>query len=231
MAITKQLYELQELDNEIEHTRLTLDMKNRQLGNRETLDKAAAELAAEQQNLEELKKQRRAAEADVADVISKINEANKQLYGGRVTNPKELSNLQHEVNSLNTLKDQLETKTIGIIETLEDAEKKTAGLNTAYQNLEAQWRQEQEQVAKDIQILTNALAVSLENRREAAGKIDPPTLGLYDRIRKQKRQAVAKVEQGICKACRLSLSASALQKARGGHPVQCGTCGRILFIS
>jgi len=39
------------------------------------------------------------------------------------------------------------------------------------------------------------------------------------------------VEQGICRACRISLSANILQKARSGQPVQCGSCGRILFIS
>jgi predicted nucleic acid-binding Zn-ribbon protein len=231
MAISRQLYELQELDNDIENTRQTLDIKNHQLGNQEVLDKAAGLLAAEQKNLEELKHQRRDAEAAVSDILSKIAETNKQLYGGRVTNPKELGNLQHEANALTAQKDDLETKTLEIIERMEATDKKTAALVTDYQKLETEWKTEQEQLVKDIEILNKALAGLMEDRKERTTRIDATSLTLYDRIRKQKKQAVAKVEQGICKACRLSLSASALQRARGGQPVQCGTCGRILFIS
>ena len=59
MTVTKQLYELQELDNDIENTRQTLGVKTHQLGNREVLEKAGAILAAEQKKLEDLKHRRR----------------------------------------------------------------------------------------------------------------------------------------------------------------------------
>jgi hypothetical protein len=231
MAVTRQLYELQELDNNIEHTRQTLDLKSRQLGNREALEQAGAVLAAEQKTMEDLKRARREDEGEVADVAAKINEANRQLYGGRINNPKELSNLQSDVNMLSNQKDGLETKTLGVMDKLEESEKNVTRLTADFQKLEAAWNAEQEQLGKDIELLKTTLAALLESRKEEASKIDPATLSLYDRIRKMKKQAVAKVERGICQACRLSLSASALQKARGGHPVQCGTCGRILYVS
>ncbi len=231
MTITRQLYELQELDNDIEHTRQTLDMKNHQLNNREALDKAAALLEAEQKALEELKHQRRNAETEVSDINAKINDTNKQLYGGRISNSKELSNLQSEVNQLTAQKDQIETNTLGIIEKLEAAEKRVAALTGEYQKMDADWATDQAQLVKDTALLTKTLAALQESRKEAAVKIEPQSLVLYESIRRKKKPALARVEQGICKACRLSVSASALQKARGGHPVQCGACGRILFIS
>ncbi len=52
MAITKQLYQLQELDMEIEQTEQTLSLKTGQLGKREALDNARSRLASEQQHLE-----------------------------------------------------------------------------------------------------------------------------------------------------------------------------------
>ena len=104
MAVTRQLYELQELDDNIESTRRTLDLKKHQLNNREALDKVAAVLAGEQKNLDELKTQRRNKENEDSDINAKINEANKQLYGGRINNPKELGNLQSEVNQLTAKK-------------------------------------------------------------------------------------------------------------------------------
>jgi len=231
MAITRQLYELQELDNDIENTRQTLDVKTRQLGNREALEQAGAVLAAEQKNLEDLKRRRREDEAEVADATAKINEVNKQLYSGRVTNPKELTNLQSDVNMLNNQKDGLETKSLEVMEQLEETEQKAAALTVDYQKMEASWAIAQEQLKKDTELLKKTLAALQETRREAVSKIDPATLSLYERIRKLKKQAVARVERGICQACRLTLSASLQQKARAGQPVQCGTCGRILYVS
>jgi uncharacterized protein len=231
MAVTRQLFELQELDDNIESTRKTLDLKKHQLNNRETLDKAAAVLSGEQKTLDELKAQRRNAENEAADINAKINEANKQLYGGRINNPKELGNLQAEVNQLTAQKDQIETTDLGIIDKLEAAEVKVKTLTAEYQKMDANWAAEQIQLAKDIELLTKTLAALQANRQETTATIDQQSLALYESIRKKKKPAVAKVEQGICRACRLSLSASALQKARGGHPVQCGTCGRILFIA
>ncbi len=231
MAVTRQLYELQEIDTDIEHTRQTLVLKTHQLGNREAIDKAGTVLAAEQQNLEKLKKQRREAETEVTDINNKINETNKQLYSGRTSNPKELSNLQQEVKAQTGQKDTIETKTLEVIDKMEDAEKKTAALLADYQKLDAEWQKEQAQLAKDIELLKQTLATLEETRKEAASRIDAPCLNLYEKIRRMKKTGVAKVEQGICQSCRISLSASALQRARSGQPVQCGTCGRILFIS
>jgi predicted nucleic acid-binding Zn-ribbon protein len=231
MAVTRQLYELQELDNDIENTRQTLDVKMHQLGNRGTLEKAGAVLAAEQKALEDLKRKRREDEAKVADITAKINEVNKQLYGGRVSNSKELSNLQSDVNMLTGQKDGLETKSLEVLEKLEESDKKAATLTADYQKLEVKWTAEQEQLKKDTELLTKTLEALQASRQEAVSKIDPATLSLYEIVRKKKKQAVARVERGICQSCRLTISASLQQKARAGHPVQCGTCGRILYVS
>jgi predicted nucleic acid-binding Zn-ribbon protein len=231
MAITRQLFELQEIDINIEQTEQTLAAKTGELGKRDELDAALARLETARQQLQELNKQRHDAEWQLDDVTNKITEAEKQLYGGKITNPKELSNLQHEVNLLKSRSDQMETGTLQIIDQVEDAEKVVADLESESQKLESAWKARQEQLTVEIEQLKASLANLTTRRQNLAGQIDAAALALYERIRAQKKQAVAKVEQGICRACRISLSASALQKARGGAPVQCGTCGRILYIS
>ncbi len=231
MPIAKQLYELQELDIDIGRTHQTLDLKTAELGKREALDAAQNKLSTEQKAINDLKHQRRDAEAELDDAQAKIKEAEKQLYGGRINNPKELSNLQHEVNTLKGLSDQLETKALESIDKVEDAEKTVAASTADFQKLEAAWQQQQKQLGADIELLNKTLADLTEKRLQLIARIDPSSVDLYEKVRRQKKQAVAKVEQGICRACRISLSASTLQKARGGQPVQCGTCGRILFIS
>ena len=231
MAVTKQLYELQELDTEIEHEEQALSQKSSQLGDRQVLDNAQKQLVSEQQRLAELKHQHRDAEAEVDDLLSKIAGIEGQLYGGKITNPKELSNLQHEVTTLKARGDDLENKALEIIDRVEAAEKSVATATSDYQNLEAEWNRQQQQLSDDIERLKTSLVDLKQKREQLSGQIESPAVTLYEKIRRQKKQAVAKVEQGICRACRISLSASAMQKARSGQPVQCGTCGRILFIS
>jgi predicted nucleic acid-binding Zn-ribbon protein len=231
METTRQLYQLQELDIEIEQAEQSLALKTVQLGNRETLDAAREKLTSGQKRLDELKHQRHDAEWQVDDLLSKIAATEQQLYGGKVTNPKELSNLQHEINTLKSRSDELQDKALGIIELVEVDEKDIAAVSSEYKIVEEEWHRHQKQLAGEIEQLKVSLAELKPERGQLAGQIDAPVIALYTKIRQQKKQAVAMVERGICRACRISLSASALQRARSGQPVQCGSCGRILFIS
>jgi len=231
MAVTKQLFQLQELDIDIEQTEQNLTLKTEQLGRREALDEAQKHLTIEKQRLEELKRRNHDAEWAVDDLLSKIASTEKQLYSGKISNPKELSSLQHEVNTLRSMGDELENKALEIIDEVDMTEQKVASLADAYQKLDDVWHRQQQQLTNEIEQLQKNLADLRQKRQEMTALIEPSAINLYERIRQQKRQAVAKVEQGICRACRISLSASILQKARSGQPVQCGTCGRILYIS
>jgi uncharacterized protein len=231
METTRQLYQLQELDIEIEQKEQALAQNNSQLGNRETLNAAMQKVTSEQKRLDDLKRQRRDAEAQMDDVLSKIKETEKQLYGGKVTNPKELSNLQHEINTLKSKSDEFETKALGIIDLVEAAEKSVAALNSEYKIFEGEWNRRQQQIAVEIEQLKAGLAELKPEREQIAGQIDTTVKALYTKLRQQKKQAVARVEQGICRSCRISISASALQRARSGQPVQCSSCGRILYIA
>jgi hypothetical protein len=231
MAITRQLYELQEFDIDIEHTEQTLALKNSQLGNRDTLNQAQSVLDAGKKSLDELKKIHHDTENQVDDLSAKIKGAEQQLYGGTIKNPKELSNLQHEIATLKSVRDPLETKELELMDQVEEAAKKAAALTADYTRLEETWGKEQTQIAADIELLKKTLAGLKETRRERAEQIEPSAVKLYEDVRRPKKQAVAKLEQGICRACRISQSANILQKARSGQPVLCNTCGRILFSS
>ncbi len=230
METTRQLYELQEQDNEIEQAEQSLAQKNSELGNRAVLEAALQKAATEQKRLDDLKRQRREAEAQVNDILSKINAAEQQLFGGKVTNSKELSNLQHEINTLKTQNDKLETKALDIIDKVEETETSAAAVGAEYKTIEEEWNRRQKQLAVEVEQLKAQLAELKPERAQTAGQIEAPVLALYNKLRLQKKQAVSKVEQGICRSCRISLSASAVQRARNGQPVQCSTCGRILYI-
>ena len=165
------------------------------------------------------------------DILSRIATAEGQLYGGKITNPKELSSLQHEVGTMKDKSDQLENKALEIIDRVEAAEESVAAANGELKKLEEEWQRQQKQLAADIAQLKSQLADLKQKRQQLSEEIESSAVALYEKIRQQKKPPVAKVEQGICRVCRISLSASELQRARSGQPIQCGSCGRILFIS
>jgi len=231
MTVTKQLYQLQEIDTEIESAKQALSQKTSQLGNRQALENAQSQLASEQQRLDELRRQQHAAEWEVDDMLSKIAAAENQLYGGKITNPKELSSLQHEVNTMKAKSDQLENKALEIIDQVEAAEKSVTAATSELKKMDDDWQSLQQQLSDEIEQLKSRLADLKQKRQQLSEEIDSQAVTLYEKIKQQKKPPVAKVEQGICRVCRISLSASELQRARSGQPVQCGSCGRILFLS
>jgi len=230
MGIAKQLYQLQEVELEIESAEQAMAQVLSQLGESQTVARAKSELALEKKRLEELAHQQHAAEWEVDDLEAKLATAKETLYSGRIKNPKELANLQHEVDGFKARRDQLEEKALELMEQVELKEANIAAENKALKALEDEWQSEQQKLSADIERLKAALA-DLEHRRQlCSAEIDPEAARFYHQLKAQKGRAVARVEQGTCRGCRISLSSAELQRARGGSLVQCSSCGRILFL-
>jgi len=230
MSIARQLYQLQEVDLEIESNEQALHRLVSQLGENREIVEAQAKLTSEQRRLDELKHQQHSAEWEIDDLVSKVTAAEEQLYSGRIKNPKELTNLQHEVDILKAKRDQLENRALEIMDQVESTEASVAAKSSELNRLETEWHRQQQQLSTDIETLKSKLSDLGHKRQLISAEVDPQAVVVYDKLRQQKGQAVAKVEQGICRGCRISLPFSGLQQVRSGSLVQCGSCGRILFL-
>lgn len=230
MGVAKQLYQLQEVDLELESSGQTLKQMVNQLSESQAVAKARSQLASEQQHLDELKRQQRSMEWGIDDLVTKITELEEQLYNGRIKSPKELVNLQHEVSVLKAKRDDLENKVLEIMGQVELTEANVAAARKEVDRVEADWQRQQKQLSADIEALKKKMSDLERKRQLLLAEIDSRVVEAYSRLRKQKGQAVVKVEQGICRGCRISLPFSMLQQVRGGSLVQCSSCGRILFL-
>jgi predicted nucleic acid-binding Zn-ribbon protein len=230
MTVAKQLYRLQEVDLEIESGERALEQVTSQLGESQSVVKTQKQLELEQKRLEELKHQQRSAEWEIDDISTKLAAAEEQLFSGRVKNPKELTNLQHEVEAFQARRNQLEEQALGIIEQVEQSEAGVAKIKGELEKITAEWQRQQKQLSDERERLKAALADLKAKRQRLAGEVDPPDFEFYQNLRKGKGIAVARVEQGICRGCRISLPTTDLQQARSGKLVQCSSCGRILFL-
>ncbi len=230
MSIAKQLYQLQEVDLEVESNEQALKQMVSQLGESQAVVKTQSKLTSEQQQLDDLGHKQRSTEWEIDDLVSKLSTVEEQLYGGRIKNPKELTSLQHEVKTLKTKRAQLEDNVLEIMGQVELVEASVAATSSELKRLEAEWHSQQQQLSADIEVLKSNLSALKSKRQQLSAEIDPQTVEVYDKLRKQKGQAIAKVEQGICRGCRISLPFNELQQVRSGNVVQCGSCGRILFL-
>jgi len=231
VSVANQLYQLQEVDLELEANEQALRQIASQLGESQAVVRARTKLTSENQRLEELKRQQQSLEWELDDLASKLATAEERLYGGRIRNPKELTNLQHEVEGLKSKRDQLEDKALEVMEQVELTEASVATISNEFKRLEAEWQSQQQQLSSNMEELKAMLSDLKQKRQALSASIDPEAIEFYDKLQKQKGTAVAKVEQGICRGCRISLSAAELQQARGGSLVQCSNCGRILFLA
>ncbi len=230
MSVARQLYQLQELDLEIYAEEQALKQKTGQVGESEALIAARAGLASEQQRLDELKHQQHSAEWEIDDLTSKIATIDEKLYGGRIKNPKELTDLQHEGNALKAKRGQLENRVLEIMERVESTEAGVTARSRQFKQLEQEWQGQQQQLSAEIDRLKTRLAALQPERPLLLDGADPQIIGLYEKLKKQKGQALARIEQGICRGCRISLSFNEIQQARSGNLVQCSSCGRILYL-
>lgn len=231
MSVAKQLYELQEVDLELESREQALGQVAAQLGESQAVLSARDRLASEKQHLEELGHKQHSLEWEIADVTTKIAGAEEELYSGRTKNPKELANLQHEIEALKAKRSELEDRTIEVMEQVEAATASVGAMERELETLEAEWRAGQEKLSADKEHLEAEL-VSLKQKRDTvSSQVDSEVVDFYSELKKQKGTAVARVEQGVCRGCRLSLSNAELQRARGGSLMQCSSCGRILFLA
>ena len=231
MSVARQLYQLQEIDLELEANEQALRQIASQLGESQAVARAQNKLEAENQHLEELKRQQQSFEWEIDDLVTKLTAAQEKLYGGSIKNPKELANLQHEVEGFKAKREQLEDKALEVMEQVELTASSVATLNNDIKSLTAEWQSQQQQLSDNMEEL-KAMQSDLKHKREVLSTgIDPETIKFYDTLKKNKGTAVVKVEQGICRGCRISLSAAEIQQARGGSLVQCSTCGRILFLA
>lgn len=230
MTIAGQLYQLQENEFDIESRKRRLAELTAQLGETPEVIKARNDLAAAQQQLDDLDHQQHSLEWEIDDISAKFKSTNDKLYGGRVNNPKELANLQQEAQSLKTKQSERENRVLDIMSEIEQAADRVTVLKDELKQRETAAQGQQQQLAAEIEQLKDSLDSLKRQHETLAVAIEPAVLETFRKLRAQKGLAVARVDKGRCQGCHILLASIELQRARTGL-VQCSSCGRVLYIA
>jgi hypothetical protein len=230
MASAKQLYELQELDLQIETREKAVWQMTAELGGSDALRDARNKAAEEKARFDSLSSEQRALDWEIDDLSAKLKDMEKDLYSGRIKIPKELSSLQHEIAALKARRTQLEDKSLSIMEQIESSRSSVEKTEAEFKKIEIEWKSRQNELNRKIESENQLIAQYKVKKEEIVRNIDAAVLQTYQSLRKQKGYAVAKVEQGICRGCRIALPAGELANVRSGRLIQCSSCGRIMYL-
>jgi predicted nucleic acid-binding Zn-ribbon protein len=229
------LLELADLDAEltrVEHRRRGLP-EHAELDRLERHDRELRdELATLQAQEGDLKREQAKAEADVEQVRSRIDRDRARLDTGKVSSPRELENLQSEVESLHRRQSDLEEIVLDVMERRESVETRqregTAELGSLGTEIE------QVTARRDAALAELAEQTGKAADRRASVVADEPAdlVELYERLRAQHGGVgAAALRRGQCQGCHLTLNTvdlNAIRAAAEDEVVRCEECRRIL---
>ena len=225
------LYRLQTIDLEIGNGKRRLEEVEAGLGESEELRQARRALQKAKDELSRWRTTLRDLELEARSLNAKIISVEERLYSGRVTNPKELANLQNEVSYLKRRMGDLEDRQLEAMVEVEEHEAEVDSKQASLTQIEAEWTQTQKQLTEERSELEEKLAHLTTERVEVEGMIEAEDLALYGELCSRKGgQAVALLKGEVCQACRVTLPTSRVQQARSGDSlIFCSSCQRILY--
>jgi predicted nucleic acid-binding Zn-ribbon protein len=231
MSVVRQLYQLQQLDSEWDERSNRLAEVNESLGETDDLIRAREALAEIDKQLGGLQTRLRALELDIAGVNDKLKKNQNRLYGGKVRNPKELSNLQDEAAALNRRLAELEDDQLELLIEIEETEAELAERGARLRQIEATWHDDQGRLQAEKEELELRLLELEEERAAKRSRIGAGELAEYDDLRDRfGGTAVTELKRGTCQACGVGVPTGMAREVERGEGIYyCPVCSRLLF--
>lgn len=230
-----QLLELQRVDSTIDR----LETRRRNLPEQAALEVLEEQLALVEKSLgeqqaivDDVTARQRKLDDEIEKIASKMTKSNERLYSGNVGNPRELADLQEEVELLKRRKSALEDSDLEIMESREAGEKILEGLDLEAEGLRRQVEEavvvrDRASVEVDEQLETARL-----QRAEWVPRFDAELLELYDDLRASKEGiGAAALIEGVCQGCHMRLPNQEVERVRKtAGLIFCDECRRILVV-
>jgi predicted nucleic acid-binding Zn-ribbon protein len=189
---------------------------------------SAAEAAAA---LHQAQATQRDNELQLQTVEAKQKKAQADLYGGRVSNPKELASLEDELVVFAKNRDHLEDRILSLFDEVESLKQRDADARSALAGLEAELEAHLAQYRAAHDRITAEVAQLERERAERALAVEPRLLRKYDGIAAQESGiGMVAVLGAFCGGCGNEVPARFVSRIREGQVVTCERCHRILYL-
>jgi predicted nucleic acid-binding Zn-ribbon protein len=190
------------------------------------------QLADAQRRRDELGRSQQRLEDEIASLTERANQAEKQLYSGSVTNPRELQALQDDVASIRRRIGQLEDDELEIMELVEPVDAERSQLAGKRERLDAEGQRLRAALGEAESELSELLAAVRAEREAAASEVSDELWPEYDKLRARLGGVgIARLVGSACQGCHLALPAVEVDRIRKlplDEAVHCEECGRLL---
>ena len=171
-------------------------------------------------------------EADIELVRSRQQKDQQRLDAGQVSSPRELENLQSEIESLKRRQGDLEDEELEIMEKREVVQTRLQELRDEREQLIATLAATEQRRDATFAEVDAETEKTSQQRSDMAAAVPDELLALYEKIRAASSGVgVAALHRGRCEGCHLQLNTTDLNRLRDAPEddvVRCEECRRIL---
>lgn len=165
-------------------------------------------------------------------IEDKLKKIDKELYGGKVVNSREVENLEKEIVALKRQRDHLDERLLELFELVPPAQAAAKKVDDKIADAKARLAARKKQALQEKASLEAEFARLNAARPEAAKGFSPTLIARYDAIR-QKAGGIgmAEVVGRTCGGCGTQLPERALQALKEDKLATCESCHRILYFT
>jgi hypothetical protein len=184
-------------------------------------------------DIERANAEQRRHERDIDQLKQRLGAEQQRLYGGEITNAKEMQSVEAEIAATQTRVDDHET---GLLEAMEHAESLEGQAEERARGVEQTTAEIAElEAARDTAAATIlAERAELEVQRDGVREqLSAEPTARYDKVRERVAagMAVGELSGSACTACRIDLPRAELNELRDGPPLTtCPNCRRLLVV-
>jgi uncharacterized protein len=231
----ERLLQLQREDSSLDRSRRRLE----QLPEKARLDKLEQQLeelssdaAVAARNRDDVARVQDRLEGEISALEQKLQREQQRMYSGQVSNPKELSSLQAEVEMLTRRRSGLEDELLESMVARDAAVSTLQALSSEHDELAASVSELGSEVARLSGEIESDVATHQEARDELRSGLADDLIALYEKIRSAKGGiGAAALERDTCQGCHTKLPAREIERLRAESGLQrCDNCRRILVV-
>ena len=171
-------------------------------------------------------------ELNLTEKSNKIKKHQEDLYGGKISDIKELKQIQKVIANYQKEKDSIEEDVLDLMEKAEDLDKSISHLDEDLKVKDEEFKKRKEEMDLESVVIKKNMDSLNIKRGEILNKItDDRLLKEYELLRKEKGgKAIMEVDGSICPGCYLDLPSDVIYQLKKNRKIViCPNCNRILI--
>jgi uncharacterized protein len=230
MTQAKALYRLQRLDLDLDARRSRVQAITALLEQDEALREAEAAVVSVEQSLRPEQTRATDLNLELKTIATQTAQLTDRLYGGTVSNPKELEDIQEKIAERKRRHAKIEDRLLETMIAIDDLQDSRRQAEAHLEHVRATRSSEHDALQDELRQLKVTIKRLKVEREAALEPVAADSLALYQALRPKKQGNVVAVLDGdSCTICGVEQTTTLVQRARQDRElVMCSSCGRIL---